>query len=198
MNITVPLFPLNTVLFPQGILQLRIFEPRYLDMVSESLTTGGPFGICLISHGNEVGAPAECHDIGTLARILDWDKSDDGLLSITVQGGRRFNILERRIRNNQLLEGDIELIDEHDDEELPVEYQLISDLLRQIGDRFKLKHLSEEEKYLDAGWVACRLAEVLPFELNDKQDLLETDDPVLRLERIQQMLQLMNADQYKC
>ena len=58
MNITVPLFPLNTVLFPQGILQLRIFEPRYLDMVSESLTTGGPFGICLISHGNEVGAPA--------------------------------------------------------------------------------------------------------------------------------------------
>ena len=198
MKITVPLFPLNTVLFPQGILQLRIFEPRYLDMVSESVTSGGPFGICLITQGSEVGAPAECHSIGTLAQIQDWDKSDDGMLNVTVQGSRRFNILERRVRKNLLLEGDVELIDDHDDEELPVEYQLISDLLRQIGDRFKLKHLSEEEKYLDAGWVACRLAEVLPFELNDKQDLLETDDPVLRLERIQQMLQLINADQYKC
>ena len=195
---TIPLFPLNTVLFPQGVLQLRIFEPRYLDMVSEALTTSSPFGICLISQGSEVGAPAECHNIGTLARIQDWGKSDDGLLSVTVQGGRRFCILKRRIRKNLLLEGDVELIDDHDDEELPVEYQLISDLLRQIGDRFKLKHLSEQENYLDAGWVGCRLAEVLPFELNDKQNLLETDDPVQRLQQIQQMLQLLNAEQYKC
>ena len=198
MTNTIPLFPLKTVLFPQGLLQLRIFEPRYLDMVSEAITSGNPFGICLISHGNEVGTPAECHDIGTLARIQDWGKSEDGLLSVTVEGESRFSIVERRIRKNLLLEGDVELIDDQDDEVLPVEYQVISDLLRQIGDRFKLKHLSEEEKYLDAGWVGCRLAEVLPFELNDKQNLLETDDPVLRLERIQQMLQLLNADQYKC
>lgn len=194
---TIPLFPLTTVLFPLGILQLRIFEPRYLDMVSEALRTSSPFGICLITQGGETGVPAECHDIGTLARILDWGKSDNGLLNITVQGGRRFRILERRIRKNLLLEGDVELIDDHDDEELPVEYQLIADLLRQIGDRCKLPHLSEHEKYLDAGWVGCRLAEVLPFDLKDKQNLLETDDPVQRLQQIQQMLQLMSADQYK-
>jgi len=195
---TIPLFPLNTVLFPQGELQLRIFEPRYLDMVSEALRNKTPFGICLISQGSEVGTPAECHNIGTLARILDWGKSDNGLLSVSVKGESRFRILERRIRKNLLLEGDVELIDDNDDEELPVEYQLISDLLRQIGDRFKLQHLSEHEKYLDAGWVGCRLAEVLPFELNEKQNLLETDDPVQRLQRIQQMLHFMSADQHKC
>ena len=92
----------------------------------------------------------------------------------------------------------MELMDENEDEELPVEYQLISDLLRQIGDRFKLSHLSEQDKYLDAGWVGCRLAEVLPFELNDKQNLLEMDNPVQRLQKIQQMLQLISVDQYKC
>ena len=195
---TIPLFPLKTVLFPQGILQLRIFEPRYLDMVSEAIRTDAGFGICLITSGNEVGAPAECHDIGTLAHIHDWGMSDQGLLRITVIGSNRFRILQKRIRNNLLLEGDVELIDENDDEELPVEYQLISDLLRRIGDRFKLSHLSEQDKYLDAGWVGCRLAEVLPFELNDKQNLLETDNPVERLQQIQRMLQLLSADQNQC
>ena len=195
----IPLFPLNTVLFPQGILQLRIFEPRYLDMVGEVVRTDAAFGICLITRGSEVGgAPAQCHDIGTLAHILDWGKSDNGLLSVTVRGGRRFRIKERRIRKNHLLEGDVELIDENEDEKVPVEYQLISDLLRQIGDRFKLAHLAEHEKYMDAGWVGCRLAEVLPFDLSDKQNLLEADDPVHRLQQIQQMLQLLSADQYKC
>ena len=193
----IPLFPLNTVLFPQGVLQLRIFEPRYLDMITEVLRASSPFGICLIRQGSEAGAPAECHDIGTLARILDWGRSDNGLLMVTVQGERRFRIVARRTRKNLLLEGDLELIDDNDDEELPVEYQLISDLLRQIGDRCKLSHLTEHEKYLDAGWVGCRLAEVLPFDLKDKQNLLETDDPVQRLQRIQQMLTLMSADQSK-
>ena len=193
----IPLFPLNTVLFPQGVLQLRIFEPRYLDMITEVLRASSPFGICLIRQGSEAGAPAECHDIGTLARILDWCRSDNGLLMVTVQGERRFRILARRTRKNLLLEGDLELIDDNDDEELPVEYQLISDLLRQIGDRCKLSHLTEQEKYLDAGWVGCRLAEVLPFDLKDKQNLLETDDPVQRLQRIQQMLHVLSTDQYK-
>lgn len=194
--ITIPLFPLNTVLFPEGVLQLRIFEPRYLDMVTEVMRSDSPFGVCLISRGQEVGEPAHCHDIGTLARIRDWDQSDSGLLRITVQGGNRFHIRARRVRPNQLLEGEVELLDENGDEELPVEYQLISDLLRQIGDRFKLPHLAAEEKYLDAGWVGCRLAEVLPLALPDKQQLLETDDPVQRLRQLQRMLQLLGADQY--
>lgn len=189
MITNVALFPLNTVLFPGGYLPLRIFEARYLDLVSESLRNQSPFGICLITHGNEVGIPAEFHEVGTFAHIVDWEKGDDGLLSITVQGGKRFRVLDRRTRENNLQEGDVEIIDETGEEELPVRHQLLSDLLRQIGEKFELDHLNKHEKYLDANWVGCRLAEVLPLELSDKQTLLETDDPVQRLEQIQSLLQ---------
>lgn len=191
----ISLFPLNTVLFPDGILPLRIFEARYLDMVSESLRNESPFGISLISKGSEVGTPAECCRIGTFANIIDWERGDDGILGITVQGGKRFRIIDKRVRKNKLLEGDVEIMDDSDDEELPVEYQLLSDLLRQIADKFELPHLSDKEKYLDASWVGCRLAELLPFELDDKQLLLEIDDPLNRLEHIQSMLQVIAPEQ---
>jgi uncharacterized protein len=191
----IPLFPLNTVLFPDGILPLRIFEARYLDMVSESLRNDLPFGICLITDGNEIGTPSGCYRIGTFAHIIDWGRSEDDLLAITVQGGKRFQIIEKRVRGNKLLEGDIEIMEENEDEELPVEYQLLSDLLQQIADKFELPHLSDKDKYLDAGWVGCRLAELLPFELDDKQSLLEIDDPLNRLEKIQSMLQTITPEQ---
>jgi hypothetical protein len=192
---SVPLFPLNTVLFPEGLLPLRIFETRYLDMVSESLRNQSAFGICLIAKGSEVGEPAQCREIGTFAHIVDWDKGSDGLLGITVQGGKRFRVLNTRVRKNKLMEGDVEIIDDNEDEELPVEYQVLSDLLRQIADKFKLAHLSEHEKYLDANWVGCRLAELLPFDLDEKQMLLELDDPLQRLEDIQTMLQGFTVEQ---
>jgi len=191
----IPLFPLNTVLFPDGILPLRIFEARYLDMVSESLRNESPFGICLITKGKEAGSPAECYRIGTFAHIIDWEKGDDGILGITVQGGKRFRIIDKRERKNKLLEGDIEIMEDNDNEELPVEYQLLSDLLRQIADKFELPHLSDKEKYLDAGWVGCRLAELLPFELDAKQLLLEIDNPLNRLEQIQSLLQEITPEQ---
>ena len=190
----IPLFPLNTVLFPEGILPLRIFEVRYLDMVSESLRYESPFGICLISKGKEVGSPAECYRIGTFAHIIDWEGGNDGILGITVQGGKRFRISDQRVRDSKLLEGDVEIMEEDEEEELPVEYQLLSDLLRQIAEKFELPHLSDKEKYMDAGWVGCRLAELLPFELDDKQLLLEINDPLNRLEHIQSMLQVITPE----
>ena len=127
--LTIPLFPLNTVLFPEGILPLRIFEPRYLDMVSECLRTNSGFGVCLITEGTEAGGVADCHEIGTLACIIDWHKREDGLLGITAQGIERFRILKKHVRPNQLLEGNVEFIDEDDMEEIPVEYQLMLSLV---------------------------------------------------------------------
>jgi len=175
--ITIPLFPLNTVLFPGGQLPLKIFEARYLDMISECLRTGQQFGVCLISSGKEVGGSAECYEIGTLAKIIDWDKRDDGLLEIVVEGQQRFRLLEKRERPNQLAEGDVQLIDDEDDcEELPVEYQLLSDLLRQIAEKFELSYQREHEKYDNAVWVGYRLSEVLPLESEERQELLEIDD----------------------
>ncbi len=193
---TIPLFPLNTVLFPGGQLPLKIFEARYLDMISECLRSGQQFGVCLISSGNEVGGSAECYEIGTLAKIIDWDKRDDGLLEIVVEGQQRFRLLEKRERPNQLAEGDVQLIDDEDDcEELPVEYQLLSDLLRQIAEKFELSYRKEHEKYENAVWVGYRLSEVLPLESEERQELLEIDDVMNRLQHIQDAIEDVTAEE---
>ena len=187
--ITIPLFPLNTVLFPGGTLPIKVFEARYLDMVSECLRSEQPFGVCLISSGNEIGGFAECYDIGTLAKIIDWDKRDDGLLEIVVEGGQRFRLLDKRERPNHLAEGDVQLIDDDNCEELPVQYQLLSDLLRQIAEKFELSYQADLEKFEDAVWVGYRLSEVLPLESEERQALLEIDDPVSRLQQIQDAIE---------
>ncbi len=187
---TIPLFPLNTVLFPGGRLPLKIFEARYIDMVSECMRTGRQFGVCLISSGEEVGGPAECYKIGTLAKIIDWDKRDDGLLEIIVEGEQRFRLLEKRERLNQLAEGDVQLIDDEDEcEELPVEYQLLSDLLRQIAEKLELSYQKEHEQYDNAVWVGYRLSEVLPLESEERQELLEIDDVMNRLQHIRDTIE---------
>ncbi|MCH9048311.1 MAG: LON peptidase substrate-binding domain-containing protein [Proteobacteria bacterium] len=187
--LTIPLFPMNTVLFPGGMLPLKIFEARYLDMVSECLRSGQQFGVCLISSGKEVGGSAECYEIGTLAKIVDWDRRDDGLLEIVVEGRQRFRLLEQRERANHLAEGDVQLIDDDDCEELPVQYQLLSDLLRQIAEKFELSYQLDHEKFEDAVWVGYRLSEVLPLESEERQALLEINNPVNRLQHIQDAIE---------
>ena len=187
--LTIPLFPMNTVLFPGGTLPLKIFEARYLDMVSECLRSGQQFGVCLISSGKEVGGSAKCYEIGTLAKIVDWDKRDDGLLEIVVEGGQRFRLLEQRERANHLAEGDVQLIDDDDCEELPVQYQLLSDLLRQIAEKFELSYQLDHERFEDAVWVGYRLSEVLPLESEERQALLEINNPVNRLQHIQDAIE---------
>ncbi len=187
--LTIPLFPMNTVLFPGGMLPLKIFEARYLDMVSECLRSGQQFGVCLISSGKEVGGSAKCYEIGTLAKIVDWDRRDDGLLEIVVEGRQRFRLLEQRERANHLAEGDVQLIDDDDCEELPVQYQLLSDLLRQIAEKFELSYQLDHEKFEDAVWVGYRLSEVLPLESEERQALLEINNPVNRLQHIQDAIE---------
>ena len=187
--LTIPLFPMNTVLFPGGMLPLKIFEARYLDMVSQCVRSGQQFGICLISSGKEVGGSAKCYEIGTLAKIVDWDRRDDGLLEIVVEGRQRFRLLEQRERANHLAEGDVQLIDDDDCEELPVQYQLLSDLLRQIAEKFELSYQLDHEKFEDAVWVGYRLSEVLPLESEERQALLEINNPVNRLQHIQDAIE---------
>lgn len=193
--LTIPLFPMNMVLFPGGILPLKIFEARYLDMISECLRSGQQFGVCLISSGKEVGGSAECYEIGTLAKIVDWDRRDDGLLEIVVEGKQRFRLLEQRERPNHLAEGDVQLIDDDDCEELPVQYQLLSDLLRQIAEKFELSFKSDHEKFENAVWVGYRLSEVLPLESEEKQALLEIDNPVNRLQQIQDVIEDVTTEE---
>ncbi|MGE0080373.1 MAG: LON peptidase substrate-binding domain-containing protein, partial [Thiohalomonadaceae bacterium] len=96
--IEIPLFPLHTVLFPGGPLALRVFEPRYLDMIGRVVKDGGGFGICLIAQGEEIGEAAFTYDVGTLAHVSYWHMRADGMLGVTVVGDQRFRILERKVQ----------------------------------------------------------------------------------------------------
>ena len=96
-TLSIPLFPLNTVLFPGGLQPLKIFEQRYLDMAAACLKNNSPFGICLIDKGGEVGQAATPHAVGTLANIANWEMEQLGILMITAQGGRRFRIIDSHV-----------------------------------------------------------------------------------------------------
>ncbi len=128
-----PLFPLGTVLFPGGLLPLRIFEQRYLEMAKACLRDSAPFGVCLIREGAEVGAPATPESVGCLARIVQWDMQQLGLLQLLVQGAERFRILERRVQGDGLARANVELLAEEADAPVPERLAACRKLLERIA-----------------------------------------------------------------
>lgn len=118
VRLQIPLFPLNTVLFPGGVLPLHIFEQRYLDMAALCMREARPFGICLIVSGKEAGGAAEPHPVGTLARITDWEMEQLGILQVSTLGGQRFRILDTTVSAENLLQAAVEVI--ADDGPLPL------------------------------------------------------------------------------
>ena len=185
----VPLFPLNTVLFPGGPLPLRIFEPRYLDMVSACLKSDKPFGVLLIREGRESG-PAATHSVGTLARITDWYQGSDGLLGITAVGETRFRLLASHRERNGLNVGDVELLPDEGPMPLPEEYRAMSGILSGVLDNLGLLYQSLERRMDDANWVTNRFVEILPIDLEQKQIYLETGDTAQRLRIVKDLLDL--------
>ena len=183
----VPLFPLRTVLYPGGPLPLRIFEPRYLNMISSCLRTESQFGVLLIKSGGEVG-PATTYDVGTLARIVDWYQGSDGLLGITAIGGQRFRLISSSRQDDGLNIGEIELLDAENSLLLPEEYRPLADILSGVLDDLGRLYESLERKFEDAGWVGYRFAEILPISPEEKQSCLEIDDPVRRLKLMKEVL----------
>lgn len=182
-----PLFPLNTVLFPGGRLPLRIFEQRYMDMAKACLRDGSPFGVCLIREGGEVGVPATPFEIGCLARIGQWDMPQLGVLQVTALGAQRFRIRERRVRPDGLALAAIELLALDEDAPVPESCAGCVALLERVVEQ--QSGLFEPPHRLDsASWVSSRLAEILPLPLSAKQELLELDDARERLERLNALL----------
>lgn len=196
----VALFPLNTILFPDGVLPLRVFETRYVDMVRNCMKSGAPFGVIGIKSGQETGSAAEPYSVGTLARITDWDMPEFGVLLIQTHGGQRFHIEETRNLPNQGLEARITLIDADAAADggaaLPacarVLRVVIDDLLERTreeqGEHF-INPFSEPHRLDDAAWVANRWCEMLPIALQEKQQLLEMTDAAARLQRIHSYLE---------
>lgn len=183
----VPLFPLRTVLYPGGPLPLRIFEPRYIDMVSKCLKNDCPFGVLLIREGTEAGA-ASTYDIGTLARITDWYQGSDGLLGITAVGEQRFRLLTNVRESDGLNIGTVELLPTEIGPVLPEEYKPLANILSGVLDDLGRLYETLEKNYDDAGWVGYRFAEILPITPEQKQSCLEADDPVTRLEMMRDVL----------
>jgi len=179
-----PVFALGTVLFPGGLLPLRVFEPRYLDMIGAALKSERPFGVCLIRAGRETGAAAQVHPVGTLARIVDWQRLPDGLLGIVVLGEDRFRAVDFETRPNQLLTARVEHLSA--DAPTPVPAGLAP--MRLLYDTMRREGADVPDARDDAGWLAYRLAERLPLDALQRQELLTIDDPAARLRRLQAML----------
>ncbi len=184
-----PLFPLNTVLFPGGELTLRIFEARYLGLVSECGRRGTGFGVCLILDGEEVGAPAIPAAWGCEARITDFSTGDDGLLVLSVRGERRFHVRNASVRDNGLLVARAAWIPETPAQRIRPEHQLLSLLLRRIVERAGSPHDQVEEAlFQDSDWVGWRLAEWLPLSWLERQALLQEADAHARLQRLVELI----------
>ena len=183
----VPLFPLNTVLFPGGPLPLRIFEPRYVGMVRDCVRDDAPFGVLLIREGGETG-PASTHDVGTLARITDWYQGSDGLLGVTAIGEQRFRVLSSEPQEDGLNIGTVELLPDEPHVALPTEDQDMSNILGDVLDDLGRLYESLDRQMDDAGWVTSRFVEILPIDLEDKQRCLESCDPLERLRLVRALL----------
>lgn len=190
------IFPLSTVLFPGGVLPLRIFEARYTDMVRECMRQERPFGVCLITQGGEVGTPAEHEPIGCLARIEDVDMEQPGVLRIRTLGGQRFQVEERDLASNQLIRARVRLIDEDPLEPVPTEHMACVGLLKRMVSEIERSTPDPAQRMIAApmqfestAWVANRIAEFLPIPPASKHRLMTEEHALDRLAIVHRWLQ---------
>jgi Lon protease-like protein len=199
-NSWLPLFPLNTVLFPGGVLPLKVFEARYVDMIRECMKQDQPFGIVRIKTGEEVGPAAEPDDVGCLAYIARWDMQDLGVLLLRTEGGERFRILETRVLPDQRLEARVEMIAADVSVAVSNMHLDCAKALKVVMDDINLKGRAEQgEAFIspfteriqldNTGWVANRWCEILPIPLKARQKLLELESAQSRLTIVYQYLQ---------
>jgi Lon protease-like protein len=186
--VQIPLFPLKAVLFPGGVLPLKVFEQRYIDMTKDCLREQKPFGVCMITGGEEVGAAAEFADIGTLSNIDDWDMPQLGILHLTTHGGQRFQVNSRTVEADGLNVAEVSLLEAEPKHEVAAEYAQLVRLLELLIERIGDSHFPAEKRFDDASWVSYRLAEILPLKLSIKQNMLEINDSTIRMKVLAQFM----------
>ena len=191
-SLEIPLFPLKTVLFPGGVLPLKIFEQRYIAMAKACLARELPFGVCLITHGEEVAVdraiPPDFASVGTQATIASWDMPELGILHVTARGGERFLVRSQRIEADGLVVALATRIPAEPTVELDSEFAPLAKLLELVAARVGPHQFPETHAFDDASWVGYRLAEVLPLPLSIKQGMLEINDSAMRLSLLQKFL----------
>lgn len=194
----IPLFPLNIVLFPGGRFDLQIFERRYIDLVSHCMRTGTGFGICLLKSGDETNGNnlnQTVYNTGTYAKIVDWDQLESGLLGITVEGAVKFVAQDFWREEDDVLHASVEFSDiestEADVIPLGDEYTALSELLRNLEDHPLVAGRNLSIDYSDLRQLGWRLSELIPLGIDVRQELLELNDPVERLSKIEKLVSEM-------
>lgn len=190
-----PLFPLNTVLFPGCTLDLQIFEPRYLDMVSRCMKQGQGFGVVALLEGREAGpAATRFAQVGCEAVVRDWSQRPNGLLGLRVEGGRRFVVQGSRVQADQLLLGEIHWLPAESGG-APGEAQAESlALLAVLVEHPMVLELDMSAEVADQAALADKLGYLLPFRPEQKLELLATPEPLQRLSKIHQWLEVLQDD----
>ena len=199
---SLPLFPLGTVLFPGGLLPLRIFEVRYLDMIGKCRKADAPFGVVSLTSGSEVrkaGADAESFAaIGTLAVIREFESPQSGLLQIECVGTQRFRVRSNELQKHGLWVAEVEAVNDDVALEIPDDLRHTSTALQRLvgtleerkraqGGAVRLP-IAEPYRFDDCGWVANRWCELVPMQLELRQRLMELDSPLMRLELVSDLL----------
>ena len=183
-NSEIALFPLHTVLFPGGPLPLRIFETRYTDMVRNCMREQQPFGVVLIQEGEEAGPVATTATVGCSARIVDFYTLQDGLLGISCVGERKFSVLRVWRAPDGLNVGEVSWREPEPRITLPEEYAQFGATVRRAVEELAEHYQHVEKHFDDAAWIGARITELIPIGLNEKQVLLELDDPIARLDAL--------------
>ena len=190
---TIPLFPLSSVLFPHGKMPLQIFEPRYLDLVSRCLKGDSGFGVVWLRQGSEIYKPGVAIDprlaqVGTYAKIVDWDSLSNGLLGITIEGSKKFRLLSSFQHENHLHMAEVEWIEAEPVIDLPEQSDEMKQLFLQLLDHQHVERLKINPKVEDVSTLGCLLAQLLPIEEVIKFDLLVMTDPSIRLQKLVDLL----------
>ncbi|WP_296944446.1 LON peptidase substrate-binding domain-containing protein [uncultured Massilia sp.] len=195
-TISIPLFPLSTVLFPDGVLPLQIFEVRYLDMISRCLTEDEPFGVVMLTHGQEVRTPEGMEQFagaGTLATVADTTASTPGLLQVVCRGGTRFRVMDSERRTDGLWMAEAKLVEDDHAVRIPSDLQGAADALdRVLASLHDVPQgrwpVQPPFRLDDCGWVSNRWCELLPLPNQQKQHMLMLDNPMIRLELLHDVL----------
>jgi uncharacterized protein len=210
-DFSLPLFPLQSVLFPGGVLPLRIFEVRYLDLITRCHREGAPFGVVCLTQGSEVRQPRRLGEpaaavgdefelqafapIGTVAHIIEIETPQAGLMLIRCTGGRRFQLSRSEQLKHGLWVGQAQWMP--DDLPVPVPpdlaharlalQRLVENMQATMSQADALP-LLPPFRWDDCGWLANRWCEILPVSPQLKQQFMALDNPLVRLELVADLL----------
>lgn len=196
-NPTIPIFPLKSIVLPGGLFPLRIFERRYLDMIAECMRTDEGFCIALVKNENPNEYISDVYEYGAFVKIVDWDKLNDGLLGITVEGKSIVKISNSKLQSSGLLKGNISHIEAEKEYMIPQKYLTLSKFYKKIYPGIKNFINYKQERYADASWVGYRLTECLPLDLSTKADLISVNDAIERLELINSIIHKLYKEELK-